>query len=166
MCLHMAHEAGDSYWRITRKFSSKQPSTSFVASKRANMRSRPMRWYTAGVAVITGAAVATAIEMRSEAEQASRAHVNARETQAYVLKVNRHATDTQAAFVHLIRQYDQALTTAKRTQARMLADLRKARKAARSAKNVNIAPVVYSTSFSAAPGVSAAAGAAPSSGAS
>jgi hypothetical protein len=48
----------------------------------------------------------------------------------------------------------------------MLADLRKARRAARSAKTVNIAPVVYSTSFSAAPGISATAGAAPTSGAS
>jgi hypothetical protein len=136
-----------------------------MAAKRANMRSRPMRWYTAGIALVTGAAVATAIEMRSEADQAQKAHVRATALQAYVTKAEHHADQTKVALGKLTHQYDEALLTARQTQSRMLADLRKARKAARSAKNKTAAaPVVYATTFSVVAGVSPAAGGAPTSG--
>lgn len=123
-----------------------------------------MRWYTAGVAVVTGTALATAIEMRSVADQAQGARARAAASRAYVAGAEQHARETSAAIRKLTRQYDRVLSDAKRTQRRMLADLRKARKAAQSAGKINLAPIAYSTSFASAPGVSAAAAGAPVSG--
>jgi hypothetical protein len=123
-----------------------------------------MRWYTAGVALVTGISVSVAIEMREVADQAQRDRAHAAAARTYVAAADKHAKETAVAIRKLTKQYAVALTTANRTQARMLADLRKARKAARLAQTISMAPVVYSTSFSAAAGVSAAAASAPTTG--
>jgi hypothetical protein len=123
-----------------------------------------MRWFTAGAALVTGASVAAAIEMHAVADQAAQAHARAIAARAYVITAERHARETDSAIRTLTWQYTQVLTGARKNQRRMLASLDAARKAAKKAGNVNLAPVVYSTSFSAAPGVSAAAAGSPLSG--
>ncbi len=104
-----------------------------------------MRWYTAGVALVTGISVSVAIEMREVADQAQRDRAHAAAARTYVATADKHAKETAVAIRKLTKQYAVALTTANRTQARMLADLRKARKAARLAQTISMAPVVYST---------------------
>lgn len=145
------------------QFGQGKPKTGLEAVRR---KKRILRACSTTVAVVSTCAVAYAIEMNSSADQADAAHTSATRWQKYITTVTAHAVDVEGRYSVLLARYSKAVDDAQRQQARMLADLRKARKAALKAKKPDLAPISYSTSVSYSGGgsVSAASAAAPSSG--
>jgi hypothetical protein len=129
-------------------------------------RKRIQRVYTTVAVVVSTCSVAYAIDMNASADQGQAAKAKTAKWRSYVGVLDKHVTTTQGQYDDLLGEYRKVIRDARKQQVRMLADLSRARAAARKAKSVNLAPTVYSSSvsFSAAPSVSAAAPAAPSSG--
>jgi hypothetical protein len=112
------------------------------------MRSNRLRWYTAGVAVLTGGAVAIAIDMNARADDAERAQRNAIASRAWAVKVEQHTKVVDKATVAVLAHYKQVHTDGTRTKRRLLADLRRARVAAQKAQQVSFTPVSVSVQTS------------------
>ena len=112
------------------------------------MRSNRLRWYTAGVAVVTGGAVAVAIDMNARADDAARAQRNAIASRDWARKVEQHTTDVDKATVAVLSHYKKVHADGTKTKKRLLADLRTARIAAQKATKVNIGPIMVSVQTS------------------
>jgi hypothetical protein len=133
------------------------------APEAVKRRKRIQRAYTSVICIVSTCSVAYALEMNTQADHNAAARQRAAKLSSYVSMVQKHASDTQRNFEKLQGQYNKVVRDAQRTQRRMLADLKKARTAARHSTTATSAPVVYSTSVQSFSGggavVSAAAGA-------
>lgn len=138
------------------------------APEAVKRRKRIQRVYTSVVCIASTCSVAYALEMTTQADRNASARARTQKLTAYLATVEKHTTDTEQQFAKLTAQYNKVVRDARRTQQRMLADLRKARSDARRATSGGSAPVVYSTSVQSWSGGAAASAAsgAPTSGAS
>jgi hypothetical protein len=136
------------------------------APEAVKRRKRLQRVYTSVICIASTCSVAYALEMNTQAERNAAAQERTAKLTAYLATVQKHATDTERNFAKMTSQYNKVVRDARRTQQRMLADLRKARTDARNATTASAAATVYSTSVTSFSGgaASAAAAGAPTSG--
>ena len=107
---------------------------------------RIQRGYTTLVVVITTAAGAYAINMRSASDRASARRAEVARLDAEIGRVRQHADETDAHFADVRREYRTVVKTASRHEKTILRDLAVAQRAARKTGTNVAAPVAYSTS--------------------
>lgn len=129
------------------------------AADAVRRRKRAQRIYTSALAALSTCSIAYAIEMNAQADKGDAAAARATQLSKYSSVLDRHIAVTEKQYRDLMRQYDGIIASARTQQARMLADLAKARDDVQKARNVKLAPIQYAVQRVAGGGsVSAASG--------